>query len=120
MSLGIPNDAAFCNLFSTSLELRLHEHNQSPSRGRGSRIGKCCGDHGREHKRRRDERDIYGDQVNRFTAELLAREVTRIGLFEQVNSAVLSQLECDLTVAGVDGDNTTSASLQQTVGESAG
>ena len=57
--------------------------------------------------------------VNRF-ANLLSRQITGVGFFQQAHARVLTQTEIDLAVSGVDRNYASRAALQKTIGEAAG
>ena len=48
------------------------------------------------------------------------RQIAGVGFLQQLDAGILSQLECDLAVTGVYGDDAGGAMLQQAVGEASG
>ena len=117
LRIFIAYNSAFADVFPPRLELGLYKNNDLSPIALARRLGKTGGNYTRENECCRDERYIDGDEVYEPVESFVFKEA-RVGFLEQAYAWVLPELEIQLTVAGIDGDDPSRAMLQQAIGES--
>src|SRR5882724_1982969 len=109
----IADDAARSHAFASHFKLRLHQDHDL------SRLSGCydCG----EDECSRDKCNVHCDEICAgLETKLLAREITCVGLLQQLHSRIVAKFGIDLPASGVDGDETRCSVLQQAIREAAG
>ncbi len=122
LRLDIANDAALAHVLASDFKLRLHQSDQIEVRRTRSAHAL---DNRRQNQRRRNERHIHRDQLDRFAwriagPKLRGREIARVGFFQQPHARVRAQLHVHLPIAGIDGDDLACAVLQQAIRKAPG
>ena len=92
------HDATMLDILGTGFELRFDQHECL-----GARLGKT-GDGG-EHLQQTYEGYVDGehrDAPRQLRRQRFGAQVTRIGTFQDVDTLVLTELPCELTVSDID------------------
>jgi hypothetical protein len=112
----VADNAAFAHMLAACLKLRLDEHYQLPILALDR---KGCGDDRRQNQGGRNERDIHGDEIDDL-AELFVSKVAGVGFLKQADPRILTKAKLDLSVSGIDCNDSRSPVLQQAIGKTAG
>jgi hypothetical protein len=120
-SVRVAHDASFADVGAASFELRLDENDDGalPRMIGRAESSEDCG----KHERRRDERDVHGDEGWRGLAgseEFAWSEETGVGALAESDAWVVTEFVGDLAVAGVDCEDRLCAALQHAVGKASG
>ena len=111
MLRGVAHDAALADLAPPDLELWLNQNDDAPSRFEQR-------DEGRQHLRRRDERDVHHDEIKPL-GEILRREVSRVDALAHFDARLVSQPPVDLVVTDIHGHDAPRSALQEAIREAA-
>jgi len=120
-SVGVADDAAFADVGATCFELRFDENDGGAAPwliGTAKRVEDC-----RKDKGGGDEGDVHRDESRWRCAgdeEFAGGEKAGVGSFAQGDAWVVTKLLRDLTVAGVDCEDSGGGALQHAVGEATG
>jgi hypothetical protein len=112
----VADNAAFADMLPASLELRLYEHDELPAL---ALYRKRRRDDRRQKQRGRNERDVHGDEIDEL-AHLFMGKVAGVGFLKQADPRILTKAKIDLSVPGIDCNDSRSPVLQQAIGKTAG